>query len=171
MLGFSGFERGGLLHDRAVGLLDLIALLGPLPLDILEMLLSGLVGSRSLVIGSLGSLEIRRSLPLCRLRSLKIGRGIASRITLGLVIRFRFIELGLGVIEIFLASGKRHGTALALLIAAGKHQVVIGLRHCGGGKHGRKCKSGRYHRGNRRLEVILLGRGHDAPFSPLHCRR
>ena len=171
MLGFSGFERGGLLHDRAVGLLDLIALLGPLPLDILEMLLSGLVGSRSLVIGSLGSLEILCSLLLCRLGGLKIGCGIAGRIALGLIIRFRFIELGLGIIEILPAGRKRHGATLALLIAAGEHQVVIGLRHCGGGKHGGKCKSGRYHRGNRRLEVILLGRGHDAPFSPLHCRR
>ena len=135
------------------------------------MLLSGLVGSRSLVIGSLGSLEIRRSLLLRRLCNLKIGRGIAGRITLGLVIGLCFIELGLGVIKILLAGRKRHGTALALLVAAGEHQVVIGLRHCSGGKHGGKCKSGRYHRGNRRLEVILPGRGHDAPFSPLHCRR
>ena len=109
VLGFSGFERGGLLHDRAVGLLDLIALLGPLPLDILEMLLSGLVGSRSLVIGSLGSLEIRCSLLLCRLGGLKIGCGIAGRIALGLIIRFRFIELGLGIIEILPAGRKRSG--------------------------------------------------------------
>ena len=171
VLGFSSFELGSLLHDHAVGFLDLVALLGPFALDILKMLLGSVIGCCRLVIGSLGRLEIRRSLLLRRLGGLKIGRGIAGRIALGLVIRLRFVELGLGVIEIFLASGKRHGAALALLIAAGEHQVVIGLRHRSSREHRGKCESGRYHRGNRRLEVILLGRGHNAPFSPLRRRR